>query len=206
MVTHQGVLRSEPSVATLNVTQSARPLEVPEKNPSEYRSPGRPRTPRTPISRMRNPQGPGGAPRSRYQTPSRPDVQCVACSPNGHHTADVCEIPPRVHLCMEIIAAQPTQATESLQQYRKTNHPMTKRQNKERLVNVLLSKISYQQTEEDGWWEDVKDLLIPLLRTIMMSTMRTVRNITRRSIGHKYTRILRRTTCDEVLWTRISSN
>ena len=33
---------------------------------------------------------------------------------------------------------------------------MTKQQNKERFVNVLLSEISYQQNKGDGWWEDVK--------------------------------------------------
>ena len=36
---------------------------------------------------------------------------------------------------------------------------MTKRQNKERLVNVFLSGISYQQNKGDGWWEDVKDIV-----------------------------------------------
>ena len=160
MVTHQGVLRAEPPTATLNVTQLTRPASDHGNDTlqsSDYRH-GTPRTPRQPQSRMRNPQGTNGMPRSRYQTPARPEVQCTACSTNGH-TAEVCKILPRVHSCMEYIAGQPTQASESLRQYRKTNHPMTKRQNKERLVNVLLGEINHRQTEGDGWWEHVADIV-----------------------------------------------
>ena len=57
---------------------------------------------------------------------------------------------------MEYIAAQPGLAAETIQQYRKLNHPMTKRQNKERLVNVLRSEIQHRQSEGgDDWWDDL---------------------------------------------------
>jgi hypothetical protein len=152
---------------------------------------------------MRNPQGTNGMPRSRYQTQARPEVQCTACSTSGH-TAEVCKILPRVHSCMEYIAGQPTQASESLQQYRKTNHPMTKRQNKERLVNVLLGEIKHRQTEGDGWWEDVTDIVDTVAEhyhdEYFTTTMRT---ITPRFIKHTSTKMRLESSRHPVPWTQI---
>ena len=150
MVTHQGVLRSEPPTATLNVTQS-RPQEQqdqPLEPPRSYGTPRAPASRQLPRSRYQHgTDGPprGTGPRSPHPN-SRQEVQCAACSTNGH-TAAVCKILPRVHSCMEYISAHPESATETLQQYRKLNHPSTKRQNKERLLNVLRSEIQHRQTE-----------------------------------------------------------
>ena len=61
---------------------------------------------------------------------------------------------------MEYVAAQPGLAGETLQQYRKLNHPMTKRQNKERLVNVLRSEIHHRQNAGgDDWWDDLENIV-----------------------------------------------
>ena len=149
MVTHQGVLRSEPPTVSINVTQSRPSEQQDEGMPVTLRPSGAQRPPQSRQShrprQLHSAEGPQRGYQARTPT-SRPDVQCKACSTN-EHTATICKILPRIHSCMECIAAQPSAATELLQQYRKLNHPMTKRQNKERLVNVLCSEIQHHQSK-----------------------------------------------------------
>ena len=164
MVTHQGVLRSEPPTVTLNVTQS-RPFEQAERGeatPAQRWDATRASASRH-LPRTRIQPGTDGLPRGygpRHTPNTRSVVQCAACSTTGH-TAAVCKILPRVHSCsMEYIASQPELASETLQQYRKLNHPLTKRQNKERLINVLRSEIQHCQTEGNAeWWADLDTIV-----------------------------------------------
>ena len=73
---------------------------------------------------------------------------------------EICKILPRIHSCMEYIAARPTAALEALQQHRKNNHPATQRQSRDRLVNVLRGEILLrQQMDGVGWWDDIDSIV-----------------------------------------------
>jgi hypothetical protein len=74
---------------------------------------------------------------SRSSTqPRNMDIQCKACATNGHTHLD-CRLFPKVAAIVEYMTMNPSEAKDSLQQYRKAQHPDARKAAREKYVNVL---------------------------------------------------------------------
>ncbi|KAI2502314.1 hypothetical protein MHU86_12118 [Fragilaria crotonensis] len=171
LLTSAETMRSHSSTsATINVTRST-PRTVDDRNShdrdrSRERRPGYDRRPPRDSSVGRE----SSAGRSTRSTPQRPlsttaaprptarnpDVQCAACATNGHTALD-CRQLPKIAACMEYITAHPTEANSTLRQYRRAQHPEHRRMARDRIINVLQTRLQQGTLEDDD--EDIEAIV-----------------------------------------------
>jgi hypothetical protein len=173
LLTSAETMRSHSSTsATINVTRStARTTD--DRNPhdrdrSRERRPGYDRRSPRDSSMGRD----SSAGRSARSTPHRPtsattiprptvrnpDVQCAACATNGHTAMD-CRQLPKIAACIEYITTHPTESNATVRQYRRTQHPEHRRMARDRIINVLQTRLQQGTLEDDEGMEAIVDQL-----------------------------------------------
>ena len=110
---------------------------------------------------LSTPRSTGRAPSSRNY-----DIQCDACTTNGHNHTD-CRLFPKVAAILDYITHHPSESKAALYQYKKAQHPDTRRAARDKIIKVLKrSTIQYDNlADEDAHIEALADQLTGEYRT-----------------------------------------
>ena len=157
------------TAASLNVTHATPASAYRNTDTNSRRGPppdrdrSRSRERQQPSSMNRSRQSSSSTPRStgRVPLPRNYDIQCDACNTNGHnHTGD-CRLFPKVAAILDYITHHPSESKAALYQYKKAQHPDTRRAARDKIIKVLKgSTIQYDNlADEDAHIEALADQL-----------------------------------------------
>ena len=141
------------TAASLNVTQAThthRAMDNSRRGSDRDRSRSRERRPMPTDAGARR-QPITTRPTSRAPPSARNfDIQCKACATNGH-THTECRMFPKVVAILDYITQHPADSKDALHQYRKAQHPDTRRAARDKVIKVLQGSIhqGHLTDEED---------------------------------------------------------